>query len=121
MNYEYIMSQPSDVPNTKIYEHLRSSVTPEDIKSRTRPDLFACSHLIAWAIKHKKFEEYYSYMAKFKEEQEISEAQKRLISDMTVIVRFDCAGVPIFGFFTDIDGEDGLRFPSKDVMKCVYL
>ena len=60
-------------------------------------------------------------MAQYKEEQDILDAQKKLISEMTVIVRFDCAGVPLFGFFADIDGEDGLRFPSKDAMKCIYL
>jgi len=121
MEYAAVMSLPSETPNKEIYNLLRDSVTPEDIRRRTRPDLFACSHLIAWAVKHKKFDEYYSYMAQFKEDQKRFDAQEKLIAEMTVLVRFDCAGVPLFGFLTEIDGDDALRFPTKDGINCVYL
>lgn len=107
--------------NPTIFKLLKETVTPKDIEQGANPETFAYAHLIAWAVKHKKFEEYYSYMRQFKEDQDKFDAQKKLISDMTVIVRFDCAGTPLFGFYGEIDGEGGLCFPTEEGMKAVYL
>jgi len=121
MTYAEIMELPSETTNINVFELLKGTITSMDIKRGTNPDTFAHAHLIEWAIRNKKFVEYYSYIKQFHGEQDLWKAQEMLKQDKIVIVRFNYAATPLFGFYDENDGESALAFPDKDGMYCVYL
>jgi hypothetical protein len=121
MEYKEIMMLPGTAENTEIFDLLKGTVTPDDIKNGTKPETFAYAHLIEWAVKNKKFEEYYSYIRQFENGKETWDAQENLTKDKAVLVKFNCVGKSLFGFYCEEDGESGLCFPEKDGMYVVFL
>jgi hypothetical protein len=118
MTLDEVMNLPASTDNNVIYDELFKTVTSDDIKTGTDPDLFSYAHLIEWAVRNKKYEEYYSYIKKHKDEKNVEQI---LIDNMVILVRFSVAGEPLFGFLTDYDGESALMFPDKKEMRCVFL
>jgi hypothetical protein len=121
ITYADIMSLPRETENEVMFNHLKNSVTAEDIKHGTDPDSFAYAHLIEWAVRNKKYEEYYSHMKKFPDDKDRWQEEENLIKNKIVIVTFSFAGVPLFGFLSDYDGEPALMFPGKEELKLVSL
>ena len=112
MDYKSIMVLPANIDNTIIFDYL---------KTGTDPECFAYANLIEWAIRNKKYVEYYSHIAQFTEDKNRWKEQERLHDEKIVIVRFNFAAVPLFGFYCEDDGEPALMFPDKDGNRIVYL
>lgn len=122
MEFQEIMNLPPETENNVVFELLKRSVTQEDIdQGGTNPVVFAYAHLIAWAIRNKKYYEYYTYIKQFKEENAYFDALKCLEKNKTVLVSINCAGKATFGCYTEDDGEPALCFPKKDGIYCIYL
>ncbi len=122
MDYKEIMELPAETENVVIFSLLKESVTDEDIKTGTDPVGFAYAHLIEWAVRNKKFTEYYSHINMFlNDDNGRLNAQEKLEKEKTVIVRFNVSGTPLFGFYIEQDGDPAISFPEKDGMYFVYL
>jgi hypothetical protein len=119
--YETAMELPANTQNTVIFNLLRESVTDKDVKYGTDRDCFAYAHLIEWAVRNKKFVEYYSHMKQFTDEKGREQEHTRLHDNKEVIVRFNVAGDPFFGFYQEEDGEPAQLFPSRDGRRVSFL
>jgi len=122
MKFNDIMALPKETKNTDLYDMLLSSVTEEDKNNGTNPETFAYAHLIEWAIMNKKFDEFYSmWNPLIADDKERWALEKYLTESKTVIVRFNFASTPLFGFLGNNDGSNCITFPAKDGMKCFDL
>lgn len=120
MDFKMIMSLPADTDNTVVFQLFFDNPTEEDVKGGTNRDLFAHAHLIEWAVRNKKYVEYYSHIKQFQDVEQYRE-QERMTDFKEVIVRFNVSGVPLFGFMGDYDGDPMLVYPDKHEMKGVFL
>ena len=120
MNLQEIHSFPSETPNVQMYEMFMNTVTDDDITRGTNPVLFGLAQLIEWAIINKKFTEYYSHVNKLSEKDRAVETE-RLVNSLDVIVVFNVACEPTFGFLREDDGDDVIMFPGKHSKMHRYL
>ncbi len=122
MKLNEIFELPKETENTVVYDAFYATVTEYDINEGTDPKCFAYAQLIEWAIRNKKYEEYYSYMQPYqRDDKKRWEIEEYLTKSKTVIVRFNFMATPLFGFLVDNDGGYAIEFPTKDGMRCLYL
>jgi hypothetical protein len=121
MEYKEIMDLPYETKNNSVFKLLLESLTEKDIENGAKPVCYASMNLIEWAIRNKKYEEYYSYIKKFEKDEEKIIAQEKLSEDMIVIVRFNLCAEPLFGFYVEEDGESAICYPSNEGMMIKYL
>ena len=122
MKFDEIMSLPVETDNTIVYDLFLLSVTEQDKNNGTNPETFAYAHLIEWAIRHKKFDEFYSlWNPLIYDDKERWALEEYLTKSKTVILRFNFAATPLFGFLGNNDGSNCIEFPTKDGMRCFDL